>query len=240
MALFSFGTKKEAPTPGSPASGAIPTDQILNMRQQGMSDNQIVQALQKDGFNSQQIFDAMNQADIMGNVGPGPAPQMGGTPQAPMPPGPEMAPPGMPPGQGMPGPAMGAPTGQDTRIEEIAESIIEEKWQELVQNINKIIEWKNSVESKMAELQTQIQQIKSSFDNLHTGVVGKMGDYDKHLGTIGSDVKSMEQVFNKVLPTMTENINELGRISRRMGGGKAKVKKKVKKKEESEEETEGY
>ena len=52
MALFGFGKK-------SAVAGRIPTpvDEVLRMREQGFTNNQIVQALQRNGFKTHQIFD---------------------------------------------------------------------------------------------------------------------------------------------------------------------------------------
>src|SRR3989304_3249456 len=40
-----------------------PINDILQMRQQGLSNNQVIQNLQRSGYTNTQIFDAMNQAD---------------------------------------------------------------------------------------------------------------------------------------------------------------------------------
>ena len=37
-----------------------PTDKVITMRRQGLSNNQIIQALQHDGHESTNIFDALN------------------------------------------------------------------------------------------------------------------------------------------------------------------------------------
>ena len=62
MALFGFGKKKKKPqeAPGSPI------EQIMVLKQQGMDNNQIIQELESQGYNSSQIFDALNQANISG------------------------------------------------------------------------------------------------------------------------------------------------------------------------------
>ncbi|RME52679.1 hypothetical protein D6783_04060, partial [Candidatus Woesearchaeota archaeon] len=49
---------------GGGSDGALPVQRIRVMREQGLTNNQIVQALQRDGFSTSQIFDAMNQLDI--------------------------------------------------------------------------------------------------------------------------------------------------------------------------------
>ena len=62
MALF----KKEVPKPTS-----TPTDKVLELRQQGMSDNQIVQQMQRDNHSSEDIFNALSQADLKNQNMPG-------------------------------------------------------------------------------------------------------------------------------------------------------------------------
>ena len=41
-----------------------PLEQVLAMKQQGYSSNQIVQTLQSQGYNNSQIYDAINQAGL--------------------------------------------------------------------------------------------------------------------------------------------------------------------------------
>ncbi len=102
--------------------------------------------------------------------------------------------------------------GNESQIEEIAEAIIDEKWGELVKNINKIIEWKNATEARINSLDQAFKDLKHEFDKLQTAVVGKVGEYDKNILEVGAEIKAMEKVFQKVLPAFTENVNELSRI----------------------------
>ena len=41
----------------------IPIDKVKAMRQQGLDNNQIIQALQRDGYSSSLIFDALSQSE---------------------------------------------------------------------------------------------------------------------------------------------------------------------------------
>ena len=45
--------------------------------------------------------------------------------------------------------------------------------------------------------------LKSDFDGLHKAILGKIGEYDKNLVNIGTDIKAMEKVFQKVIPILT-------------------------------------
>ncbi|MBW2977662.1 hypothetical protein KY331_02345 [Candidatus Woesearchaeota archaeon] len=241
MALF--GKKKEE-APGVPPGGApmpppqpagppqgVPTAIVIQMRKQGLTNNQIVQTLQREGYSSSQIFDAMSQADIKGivekpgegtAVEPGPAPAM----PPPMPEGPAMPPTGAPPPMPptTPGaPPSGAPSASKEEMEEVAESIIDEKWEELMKAVDKIVAWKETTDAKITKIEQKMDDLKSEFDALHKGILGKIEEYDKGIKGVGTDIKAMEEVFKKTLPTFTENIHELSRVTKQIKGKKKKT-----------------
>ena len=98
-------------------------------------------------------------------------------------------------------------------IQEIAEAIVEEKWKEKEKEQNRITEWRDDVTAKVAQLQQQIDDLKSSFESLHRGLLGKISEYDENLTNVGTEIKAMEQVFSKILPSLTESVNKLQRFS---------------------------
>jgi len=222
MAFFNLGKKKgddlqpldtsfgNPPPPSSQAPPSeTPVDRVVSMRQSGMSNNEMIQDLQRQGYNSGQIFDAINQADAA------PGPQAGYAEQQPSPPG-HASPPPMGPPAAMPPPypqPITPPADIEERVEEVAEAIIDEKWNELVKNINKVIEWKEKTESRIAQIEQKFNDIRHNFDVLHKSILGKIGEYDQNILNLGSEIKAMEKVFQKMLPTFTENVNELSRIT---------------------------
>ncbi len=227
--MFGLGKKKEpakapaapgaahAPPPEAPAAPTgTPVEQVTTMQKQGMSNYQIVQTLQQQGYSSQQVYDAINQASVKSGVNPAPAGNMptpaGGTPPAPPggpPPGPAPAGPARAP---MPPPAPAAAPG----IEETVEAIVEEKWKEVSEALGKINEWKESTDTKINKIQQSINDLKADMDNLHKAIVAKIGEYDQNILNVGTEIKAMEKVFSKVLPTFTENVNELARVAKGM------------------------
>lgn len=191
------------------AAQGTPTDDVLKLKQQGLSNSQIVEALQRGGYKTHQIFDALNQAEV-GRTGE----PIRGAPYFEEPPAQAMQaqPQVQPEGQDY----QYAETGQeqpdfDEKIEEIAEAIIEEKWNELLKDINKIIEWKNAMDASMKTLEQRQQDMKQNFDNLQRALLTKINDYDQNITNVGSELKALEKVFQKLLPTFTENVNELSR-----------------------------
>lgn len=189
-----FGPKKKVEEPVN-----IPVEEVLRLRQQGLSNNQIVEALQRNGYKSHQIFDAMNQADMQ----PG-APQ---------------------PGYGNEEPSSyeeeyeyeqpsfeAKPSIDNLKIEEIAEAIVDEKWEELKKDVVKIVEWKTAIEARLTAVEEGLKSLNENFQQLHKGILEKVSEYDQNLTDVGTQIKAMENVFKQILPKLTDNVNELSRI----------------------------
>jgi prophage DNA circulation protein len=194
----------------------IPLAKVMQLRSQGTPNNQIIQTLQNDGYNSDQIFEAMNQADLQQNVGQG------------------MSEPNVEPDniennmQMQPNsvsqqfPSMEQHMSNSFNdanrsvIEETTEAIINEKWKELMSNVQKINTWKDSMEHKMTVMENNFKNLQLNFDKLHHAIIGKIGEYDQNIINVGTEIKAMEKVFQKILPTFTENVSELSRITSKM------------------------
>jgi len=198
MAIFGFGKKKvaEQQAPG------MPLDQITVLKQRGMTNEQIVPELEKQGYNSSQIFDALNQVNISGQ-GPGQAPGMG-MPQQDFSQDPPMQEPVQEP----------QPEINKEQIEEMAEAIIDEKWKEFEEDIKIIIDWKEKTETKINKFEQQLKDLSSGLNSLHKSLIEKISEYDKGITNVGTEIKAMEKVFQKILPSLTENVNRLDRIAK--------------------------
>jgi DNA-binding transcriptional MerR regulator len=195
--------------PNSPLDSNIPLAKVIELRSQGMPNNQIIQLLQNEGFSSDQIFDAMNQADMSQNVGQGmPEPNVQ----------PDMMENQMnmqPQGYDNYSPYGGGQPGRDM-IEETTEAIINEKWKEVSGSISKFNEWKDKLEQRMTQMEARFKAIQDNFDKLHGALIAKIGEYDQNILNVGVEIKAMEKVFQKILPTFTENVNELSRLTEKM------------------------
>ena len=185
-----------------------PTEKVIAMRAQGLTDNQIIQSLQHDGHSAQEVLNALEFADHK------PAEQ---APPMPMPP--PMNPMQNAPQSMIPPPqqqGQSKPMQKDEEIEELIEAIIEEKWQSIEKDIDRLLEWKDSTDDQLIVMKNQVTDLKRNFEELQKAIIGKVGEYDKNILEVGSQLKAMEQVFSKVLPTFTENVAELSRITQRV------------------------
>jgi len=198
MAIFSFGKKKvaEQQAPG------MPLEQIMVLKQRGMNNEQIIPELEKQGYNSTQIYDALNQVNISGQ-GMGPNPGM------------EIPQPEIPQDIPLQESAIDPqPEVNKEQIEEMAEAIIDEKWKEFEEDIKVIIDWKEKTETKVNKIEQQVKDLSTSLNSLHKSLIEKISEYDKGINNVGTEIKAMEKVFQKILPSLTENVNKLDRIAK--------------------------
>lgn len=183
-----------------------PIDAIIQMREQGLSNNQIIQNLQREGYNSDQIFDAINQADVKGGVEAIPQGDMQQMPPLdnPIPQNPETYP--------QYSQQQYAPSQPQT--EEMVETIVNEKWEHISKDLKKFDEWKEKTDVSLSKMQQSLQDLKNQYEKLHQAIIGKISEYDQNILNVGTEIKAMEKIFQKVLPTFTQNINELSRVTR--------------------------
>lgn len=176
------------------------TKEISRLRSENMGNDEIAQRLLYQGYSNADVFDAMTQAAAE------PASEQGAMEES----------------RGQPKHEEYHPVHEDissvdsSRISEVAESIIEDKWGDLVDHVNLIIEWKSSMELKLASMETQIKNLKSEFETLNKAILGKISDTDTVMREVSTDIKALEQVFKKILPGFVENVNELSRITQNL------------------------
>src|SRR5574341_864342 len=176
-----------------PMPSEVPISQVASMQTQGLTNNQIIQALMRQGFQPTQIYDALAQAEARKSIEPMEVP-----------------------GEMPPRTEVKAPTHPES--EAVVEQIIDEKWQELQKDLAKINEWKDLVASRVDKMEQSMMDVKSDLDSLHKAIVARIGEYDKTLLDVGTEIKAMEKVFQKVLPELTGNIQELSRITKNVKG----------------------
>ena len=204
MAMFSFGKKKETP-PSLPPG--LPLEQVMVMKQRGMDNSQIISELERQGYSSSQIFDAINQMGISGGDAQFDRPQdinmqRDFSPQPYTYPQPKFEQP--PQEEGMP---------LKDQIEEIAEAIVDEKWEELTKDVGNISLWKESVQTEVESVKQEILRLEGRLEKLQNAVLGKVEDYNKTLNEVNTEMQALSKVFEKIIEPLTTNIKELSRIT---------------------------
>lgn len=165
------------------------SDEIVTLRSEGLADNVIIDELGKKGYSVEEINEALAQVDL-------PEPEVHSAPVS----------------FGLRGSFNGGGDDLSGRVEEIVEGIIDEKWDELIREVKKIIEWKNRIEEKQAKMENLLTRLKEDFDQLHQGVLGKLETYDERMREVGTELQAVGKVFRDVVPEFVENVKELSSI----------------------------
>lgn len=114
-------------------------------------------------------------------------------------------------------------TAIDTEaIEEIAEEIVSEKWEEARAKISSIIEWKEYIESRLKNMDERMRRIESALDKMQAALLGEVDRYGKTIKDLGVEMHSLEGAFSKILLPLVTNIKELKRITGKFKEGKGK------------------
>ncbi|MEK6943792.1 MAG: hypothetical protein AABX00_07050 [Nanoarchaeota archaeon] len=199
-----------------------PVEQVTMMKHQGYTNNQIIQTLQSQGYSTTQISDAIGQSGLSGAQQPQMEAGMSDYGHFDDAPSEAFEQPQPAPMQRreVPMQTEEPATIDEERIQEIAESIIDEKWDELAVDIRKVVEWKERSEERITKIEQQLLDMKISIDSLTKSIMGKISSYDQNIIDVGTEIKAMEKVFQKVLPTMTESVNRLERATKNISSQK--------------------
>lgn len=221
----------------------VPTNEVLALQRSGRTTADITKTLEAKGYPLQSINDAINQANIKSGVeGSMPEaprvakdiesmqesilepPEAPPAPYAPeqMPPTPEATPtPTYPQFQPvtMPQPAMPAePSISYEDVQSLVEEVIDEKWKELTAKIGDIPSWKSEMSSDTESIKQELLRVERRFEDLQTAIFGKVKEYGTSMRDLGTEMKAMEKVFEKILEPLTTNIKELERITGQLKG----------------------
>ncbi len=217
----------------------LPTEEAMLLKQQGADNSEIIERLKNKGYTYEEISDALTQAEMKSYVGEAPPaptstagsrmqPSMMGSqmqplsaPRAPMqreltqqhfqPMAPVMQ-------VSMPQPMnLGSQDRYaDERIEEIAESIINEKWQKMMEDVGDINVWKEKIKTDVVSMKQEILRVETRFEDLQKAVLGKVSEYDVNIRDVGVEIKALEKLLQKIIEPLTRNVNELSKITEKL------------------------
>ena len=191
-------------------------EEVRSLREQGLTDNVILAELANRGYSQDQIHMAISQLDSV-------APPETSAEEAFYPVAPGAAPCypcSYPPSYPSPASSTAEEKNVYERMEEIAESLIDEKWDDLIAEVKKIVDWKQKVEERQVKMQNDLDKLKENFSMLHQGVLGKLDEYDTRMRDVGTELKAVGKVFKDVIPEFVENVKELSDTTKKLKGKK--------------------
>nr|MBA4405152.1 hypothetical protein [Nanoarchaeum sp.] len=195
-------------------NNSTPTNRVLDLKKEGMDDSQIFNRLERERYQPKDIYNAFDQATVKQEIDMNDVP----SPSEPLP-EPEFQTQAMQPEQMTVQPRMPMfsqePAGRANyeMIEEIAESVVSEKWDDMIKNIGDLKLWKERVETDMSGVKQEVLRMQARIENLQKAVLGKVSDYNDNIAELSTEVKAMEKVFEKILEPLTRNVKDLEKIT---------------------------
>jgi DNA-binding transcriptional MerR regulator len=205
MGILDRIKKKDEEVPTS-----VPVQEVVDLRNQGMNNDQIINQLRAEGYEFQQIRDAMSQAELKN------AASNQNSPAETFPSGqmndftpfesnlsPEFS----------PAPGMEVKDRSVEEIERILEQIIEEKWSDVEDKLGVMEQWKNKVEKDIEKIASKVEDFKSRVDAIEVAITAKVDEYGKSMQEVSVEMQALEKVMGKLVPTLTDSIKELKEVT---------------------------
>lgn len=210
----------------------IPTEEAMDLNKRGLKKGDIIKKLEEKGYRPQQINDAFNQMDIKSGINgkypyedvshPGmESSVLNLEEEAPSPT--QMEEREIPQQrQNISAPQMPQVTQRDysADTEELIEAVIEEKWQEFMDRLGDMESWKIRTDDDITSIKQEVIRLGKRFDNLQSSIVQKVGEYNQNIMDVNTEIKALEKVFQNIIDPLTNNIKELGRITKDLKGNK--------------------
>jgi len=219
----------------------VNVDEVADLMKQGYADADIIKYLEESGYSPKDINDAVNQArikiELAETAGEEYQPEY---PEEEVPEAPAPAP--SPKQRAVPVPAP-APAGgyypqqysyqQETTsteaVEEIAEGIISEKWEEFKAKFGDIAEMKANFEARLNELSERVKRIEAAMDRLHVATLSRVDEQGRSVKALSSEVEALEGTLSRVIQPLVSSAKEF-----REAAESKKPKQKEKEKPEKE------
>lgn len=199
----------------------VQVDRVVQMQQQGMSDNDIIKTLKNEGVSPKDISDSIAQARIKMAVSQDTEqsyqesynqPEQQNTQQAqyaPQAPDQQYQQPYQEQGQQYYYQDQSQGSMSIETITEIVDRIISEKLKDINQKIKPVVDFKNKAEEDINELKERLKRIEQTIDNLQRSVIGKVGEFGQSTALIHKDLENLHGTVSKLMNPLIDNVNEM-------------------------------
>src|SRR3989344_2242161 len=175
-----------------------PVGQVMAMIEQGLENEEIVSHLQESGFSNVDIQEALSQAKVKASVEgqgsdeeslPPPPTRMRASVLSSEPERQEPYAPSQQPVVQPSSPEMWR--GGEEKIEEVAESIIGEKWRRMAEDMGEMSSWKELMKREIVSVKQEVLRVEERFESLQKAILGRLKEYDSSVGEVSTDVKAV-------------------------------------------------
>jgi len=87
-------------------------------------------------------------------------------------------------------------------ITEISEQVVSEKLSETRKHLEKVINFKTTIEAKVESMEDRLKRIEKIIDTLQTSVLRKVGDYITNVDDIKQELVETQKSFSRLVPEL--------------------------------------
>ncbi len=195
-------------------------DEVMQMKKQGKTDNEIIKALKEKGITPKEINDALDQSRIKNAVSNekekfqernediyNPQPQEETQEYYPQ----EQQETYFPQEEYYPQEQYDSySSGVDTdTIIEIAEQIFLEKIKTIQKQMDILNEFKNLSQSRIENINERLKRIELTIDKLQSAILEKIGEYGNNLQSIKNEMQMMQDTFGKSINQLADKTSQI-------------------------------
>jgi hypothetical protein len=193
-------------------------EQIMQLKNQGVSDEEIINTLQQQGISPNEIMTALNQAEIKnavtaGELPPAEIPKLPKIEEEPYIPTPTQKTPPQPtpetyyPAEEYYSPETNAKYQTESNTDiiiDIAEQVHSEKIRDTKKKIDSLTEFKTISQTKINNLEERLKKIETIIDKLQITIIEKIGSYGQNINNIKNEMTMIQESFSKIVKPLTE------------------------------------
>jgi len=90
-------------------------------------------------------------------------------------------------------------------ITEISEQVVSERMSEMRKHLNKVLDFKTSIEVKTESIEDRLKRIEKIIDALQSSVLKKVGDYVNNVDDIKKELIETQKSFSKIIPELSKH-----------------------------------
>ncbi len=109
-------------------------------------------------------------------------------------------------------PATG-PSLDNASLHQVAESIINERWDDFLGSVGNITMWKERTERDVVSVKQELVRMQQRFNQIEAALLGKVTDYEQDIKKVHTEMRALEKVFERILEPLVSNVKELGKVT---------------------------
>jgi len=108
------------------------------------------------------------------------------------------------------------PSSPDANIEEMVETIVAEKFQDVEAEFENAYSEIDNIKQRLADMESRVEELEIRDDEDQTQFIQKVDEMEDHIDQYQSRIGGLEKAFQQVLPSLVDNVRDLTSLVQEM------------------------